>query len=500
MEPLEALRHYFGYSAFRPGQAEIIDLLLAGKDVLAVLPTGGGKSICYQIPALLISGVTLVVSPLISLMKDQVNALTQNGIPAAYLNSALTPKQSALALRRAAMGAYKLIYVAPERLLQPAFRSVVNALEIAMVCVDEAHCVSQWGHDFRPSYLEIAPFLKALPKRPVVFACTATATPRVRTDIAQQLSLQTPQLVKTGFDRPNLSFAVLHPKNKNAALLHLLERFENRSGIIYCASRNHVEQVHQLLENAGLPAAKYHAGMPIEERRAQQDAFLLDETQIMTATNAFGMGIDKSNVSFIIHYDLPGDLESYYQEAGRAGRDGGPADCVLLYQPRDVQIQQYFIDHPDEAAAADAETAKALRKERLQKLAAMVTYAKGETCLRAQILRYFGDTPNENCGNCSVCCKDGRNFPPRRKAVPAWKKAESLPDADLLQRLHMLRKTIARRQSVPPFTVFTDKTLSLIAAARPRDSTELRRIAGVSDAKVQKYGALFLREINRKKK
>ena len=399
----DILSGYFGYSRFREGQEALIDSLLAGRDVLGVMPTGAGKSLCYQVPALMLEGVTLVISPLISLMRDQVLSLVQAGVPAAYINSSLTFKQFLLVLDRMEAGRYKIVYVAPERLALPQFQELCRRLPISFVAVDEAHCISQWGQDFRPDYLKIADFLGALPRRPLLGAFTATATDRVKGDIVASLGLEDPFTLTTGFDRPNLFFAVRAPKDKNTALLRELEKQNGRSGIVYCATRKKVEAVCAMLRANGYEAAMYHAGLEPEVRAANQEDFLCDRKPVMVATNAFGMGIDKSNVSFVIHYNMPKSVEAYYQEAGRAGRDGEPADCVLFYAPGDVQTQQFLIEHsepnPDMTEEEQAET----RRQDYVRLARMKGYAVESGCLRAYILRYFGETPRSRCDYCSNC-------------------------------------------------------------------------------------------------
>ncbi|MCD8189521.1 MAG: DNA helicase RecQ [Clostridiales bacterium] len=401
-EPLALLREYFGHDSFRPSQEEAIDCLLSGRDLLAVMPTGAGKSICYQIPALMAEGVTLVISPLVSLMKDQVTALVQNGVPAAYFNSLLTAAQQAEALRRGAAGRYKLIYVAPERLNTPAFLRFCQTVPIAMVTVDEAHCVSQWGQDFRPSYLKIAGFIDRLPRRPVVSAFTATATQRVRRDIMELLKLQNPHQIVTSFDRKNLYFEVQKPKEKNAALLELIQKRAGDCGIVYCQTRKAVESVCELLQQHEVPATRYHAGLPKAERLQNQEEFLFDRKPVMVATNAFGMGIDKSNVSYVIHYNMPASLENYYQEAGRAGRDGSAADCILLYSPRDVGTARFLIQQNDPVAESP-EQADALRKRQLHRLGQMEDYCTQAGCLRRFLLAYFGENSPASCGSCSGC-------------------------------------------------------------------------------------------------
>ena len=406
MNKYDLLRQYFGHTSFRPGQEAMIDALLDGRDAFGVMPTGAGKSMCYQIPALLLPGVTLVISPLISLMKDQVMALCQAGIPAAYLNSSLTYNQYCEALRRACNGAYKIIYVAPERLFTPGFQDFSVSVPISLVAVDEAHCVSQWGQDFRPSYLQIAEFVECLPRRPVVAAFTATATREVRIDIETLLRLREPETVVTGFDRENLYFAVEQPAQKLPRLLELLQEREGKSGIVYCSTRKAVEKVCQALQNNGFAATRYHAGLEEAERRQNQEDFSYDRKTIMVATNAFGMGIDKSNVSFVIHYNMPKNLESYYQEAGRAGRDGSNADCILLFSGGDVHTARYLIENSADEQERPAELQAQLRKKDLERLDEMVRYCRTRDCLRAHILRYFGEHCADTCGNCGSCKGD----------------------------------------------------------------------------------------------
>ncbi len=408
MEKYEVLRTYFGFDSFRDGQEELIDSILAGRDVLGIMPTGAGKSICYQVPALCMEGITLVISPLISLMMDQVKALNQAGVHAAYINSSLTENQITKALQYARNGQYKIIYVAPERLETERFLNFALNVQIDMVTIDEAHCISQWGQDFRPSYLKILQFIDRLSVRPVVSAFTATATTVVKNDILEILELNNPKVLVTGFDRENLFFEVRTGKNKDEQLYHYLQNHLEESGIIYCATRKNVEKVCEYLEWRGLPVTRYHAGLTPEERKANQEDFIYDRKPIVVATNAFGMGIDKSNVRYVVHYNMPQSLENYYQEAGRAGRDGMAAECVILYSPQDVHINKFLIENRGENSELTDEQAEAVLKNDRERLWAMAGYCKTNYCLREYILRYFGtsrwkDISGKYCGNCSTC-------------------------------------------------------------------------------------------------
>ncbi len=613
MDKRQALKTYFGHSAFRPGQEALIDAVLAGRDVLGVMPTGAGKSVCYQLPALLLPGVTVVLSPLISLMADQVAALREAGIEAAFLNSSLSAEAYREVLRRARRGELRLIYVAPERLTAPAFLRFAQSGAVSLIAVDEAHCVSQWGQDFRPSYLGIADFIAALPQRPVVAAFTATATARVKEDVARLLGLRDPLCVTTGFDRPNLYFDVVTPRNRDACLLELLRKYRGRSGIVYCATRAKVEHVCRLLQEKGFSATRYHAGLSDEERRQNQEDFVYDRRLVMVATNAFGMGIDKSNVGFVLHYNMPKNLESYYQEAGRAGRDGSPADCVLLFQPGDVRTARYLIENGRDNEALSEEQRSAVQAEDLARLDQMTAYCKTRNCLRACLLGYFGEAAPPVCGNCGTCkgsyiqkditieaqkilscvarverkytyglgmtmyvrmlsgSKEQRitqmgldqlptygilsdlprnvireyiehlissgylalsqgeypvlgltaqarevlfcgqtvsipvkQQPPaaqiegsgrkkrRRREEEAGEVFFENPDDALMERLRALRFRLAREAQVPAYVIFTNATLSAMAARRPTTTAELLDIPGVGEKRAFRYGAAFL--------
>ena len=405
MEAKETLKLYFGYDSFKPGQEAIIKAILGGKDVLAIMPTGSGKSICYQVPAMLLAGITIVISPLISLMQDQVKALNEAGIHAGYINSSLTEAQIAKVYARALEGIYKILYVAPERLESHEFTSFASRVDISMVTVDEAHCISQWGQDFRPSYLKIVDFVDGLPKRPIVSAFTATATEEVKTDISCVLKLQSPKIVVTGFDRENLYFDVETIKRKDDYVLEYIKKHPDDSGIIYCATRKNVDSLFELLSGAGISVQRYHAGMNNEDRKTSQDDFIYDRTSVIVATNAFGMGIDKSNVRFVIHYNMPQSMENYYQEAGRAGRDGEPSECVLLFSAQDIMINKLLLEHKD-FTGIPYEDVDLIRKRDAKRLQVMEGYCRTSGCLRNYILEYFGEKRGEPCDNCGNCHRE----------------------------------------------------------------------------------------------
>ena len=402
--PKEALKAVFGYDSFRQGQESVINAVLDGRDILAVMPTGAGKSLCYQVPAMLLSGITLVISPLISLMQDQVKALNEAGVDAAFINSSLSEKEMHDTFKNASKGQYKIIYVAPERLMSEGFVRLAKGVEISMITVDEAHCISQWGQDFRPSYMDIAEFVNVLDKRPIISAFTATATQNVREDIICSLGLTNPYFLVTGFDRENLFFQVDKPQSKDRFILDYLDRHKGESGIIYCATRKNVDSLYTLLKKRNISVAKYHAGMSIEERKQMQDDFVFDYTSIVIATNAFGMGIDKSNVRFVIHYNMPSSMENYYQEAGRAGRDGLNSECILLFSPQDIIINRFLLEHKD-FSEIDPTDAMTIRERDIKRLQIMEGYCYTTECLRNYILKYFGEDPKKPCDDCGNCLR-----------------------------------------------------------------------------------------------
>ena len=594
MKDYEVLKKYFGYESFREGQQELITNILERHDVLGIMPTGAGKSICYQVPAVMLEGITLVISPLISLMKDQVGTLNEAGIRAAYLNSSLSYAQYRKALSLARGYTYKIIYVAPERLMSDEFLSFAKEMKISMVCVDEAHCVSQWGQDFRPHYLHIREFLKEMPQRPIVSAFTATATTQVKEDILQLLDMKDPYAITTGFDRKNLYFAVEKPKDKYQALLHYVKQHTEDAGIVYCLSRKTVEEVCDRLCADGFAATRYHAGLSDAERMNNQDDFIYDRKTIMVATNAFGMGIDKSNVRFVVHFNMPKNMESYYQEAGRAGRDGEQADCILLYSGKDVRLNQFLIEqgsgHEDMEEAVRME----LQQKEKERLKSMTFYCTIPSCLRHYMLKYFGEESDGFCGSCSNCLTQYEECDIRMEASrlvecirhsgerfgktmivdivkgsanakiksyhldrnPAYgslkdssrnhlyeilqhlqfqgilkqsedgysvlsiHQEELLPtdgplimkivkekqvqtpvvqtdsgDNRLFELLRICRSQLARKAHVPPYMVFSDKTLHDMCAKAPHSREEMLGVSGVGEVKYDKYGEAFLKVI-----
>ena len=604
---LETLKTYFGYDTFREGQEKIVEAILANRDVLAIMPTGAGKSICYQIPALMLPGITLVISPLISLMQDQVKALNDAGIHAAFINSSLTENQISKALYLAASGRYKIIYVAPERLENYEFLEFARNVEISMVTVDEAHCISQWGQDFRPSYLKIVEFIKNLPKRPIVSAFTATATEEVKNDILCTLSLADPEVVITGFDRKNLYYSVENIRRKDEFIMEYIEKHPTESGIIYCATRKNVDNLFELLFKRGVSVTRYHAGLTNETRKKNQDDFIYDRTPVIIATNAFGMGIDKSNVRYVIHYNMPQSMENYYQEAGRAGRDGENSQCILLFSLQDVMIDRMLLDNKD-FSDVDEEDEYLIRQRDIRRLQTMEGYCKTTGCLRNYILEYFGEKtsgPCDNCGNCHReyhevdmtaeakwvvnCVAETRgrygltivlgtlmgakrarlrelrteqyksygalsghseaelrtlisqmtemgylyqtqekysvlklgNITPLKDAntrvimrtyeekEPDKKKkiqktvrkrsTDALTSAgyDLFEILRKLRLEIAKEESMPPYIIFSDKTLIDMCVKKPSDEEEMLNVSGVGANKLKKYGQRFLEEIQK---
>ncbi len=496
MDIYELLKKYYGYDSFRNGQEAIINSILSDRDVAAVMPTGAGKSICYQIPALALSGITLVISPLISLMQDQVRALISSGVKAAYLNSTLTARQMEIATANAVKGMYKIIYVAPERLTTESFIDFACNQKISLIAVDEAHCISQWGHDFRPSYTQISDFIQKLPHRPVIAAFTATATSQVKHDIINSLKLNNPLTLSTGFDRKNLYFGTYKPLDKDKFLLNYISKNEDSSGIIYCSTRKNVMSVTELLTTGGFSALPYHAGLSDAERAYNQNEFIYDRTKIIVATNAFGMGIDKPNVRYVVHYNMPQNIEDYYQQAGRAGRDGEPSECILLYSGRDVKVNEFLIKNGGENESADEDEKQHFIDNELEKLKMMTFYSTSKTvCLRKRILNYFGESFSAPCDNCSVCNGDSAEEYSEHIIITPDSRRLYIDEA-LLERLKKLRDSIAAKSGIPSYSVINDTAVKEMAAFRPRTQSELTRVSGFSELKILRYGQSFLNVVN----
>lgn len=499
----QTLKQYFGYDSLRTGQEELINGILSGHDVLGIMPTGAGKSLCYQLPALMLKGITLVISPLISLMSDQVKALNQAGVHAAYINSSLTENQIRMALSYASQGRYKIIYVAPERLNTLRFLDFACNADISMLTVDEAHCISQWGQDFRPSYLEISGFLTRLPRRPIVSAFTATATERVKNDIVASLGLNNPVTMVTGFDRPNLFFRVVTRKGgsqKDNSIINYVKKHEDESGIIYCATKKNVDKLYTLLNEQGISAGRYHAGLSNDERKQNQEDFTYDRIRVMVATNAFGMGIDKSNVRYVLHYNMPQSLEYYYQEAGRAGRDGEEAECVLFFSKQDIMINKFLLQNKASTGDAASDMQKTANDQR--KLQQMINYCETDKCLREFILSYFGDTTPCICNKCSNCVvvedEEEETYVETGKKRKKSAQLAGLNElgAALFEKLRSVRTELAAEKSVPPYIICSDKTLKDICAKLPRDKEQLADVYGMGEQKIQNYGEAFVTAVN----
>ncbi len=499
----QTLKQYFGYDTLRTGQEELINGIMQGQDVLGIMPTGAGKSLCYQLPALLLEGITIVVSPLISLMVDQVKALNQAGIHVAYINSSLSENQIRTALSYASQGRYKIIYVAPERLNTLRFLDFACNSAISMVTVDEAHCISQWGQDFRPSYLEIAEFLAKLPKRPIVSAFTATATERVKEDIVKTLRLDDPVTIVTGFDRPNLFFRVITRKGgkeTDNSIINYVKNHEDESGIIYCATRTNVDNLCALLQQHGILAGHYHAGMSLEERKENQEDFTYDRIRVMVATNAFGMGIDKSNVRYVLHYNMPQSLEYYYQEAGRAGRDGEEAECVLFFSKQDIMINKRLLQYKTTTMDGVDDSLKMANDQK--KLNQMINYCETDQCLRQFILSYFGDATPCMCEKCSNCVvvedEEEKNYiqSGKRRKKALLLSSLSTVGQELFEKLRACRTTLATDNSVPPFIICSDKTLKDMCVKCPKDPVQMADVYGMGEQKIQSYGEAFINVIN----
>lgn len=476
------LHDTFHYPAFRPGQEEIIDTILDRRDLLAILPTGGGKSICFQIPALIFPGITLVISPLISLMKDQVEALQKRGIPAAYICSTQSPAEQKQILGDAVRGRYKLLYLSPERLHTKSFAHYTPNLNISFICIDESHCVSQWGREFRPSYYAVSDFITTLSVRPAVAAFTATASEKVQDDICRRLGFINPKIISRGFDRPNLYYEVRRVQEKWPVLTQLLKKYRGSCGIIYCLTRTTVEKLTEKLCSSGIPAVRYHGGLPSEERIGNQTKWIEGKVLLIVATNAFGMGIDKPDVRFVIHYNMPADPEGYYQEAGRAGRDGNPSDCILLFSDRDMKINRFFIQQQKNESTKEAELAA---------LNAMRNYVTAEECLRRSLLTYFGQDSPSFCGNCSFCLSSKR---PVSKDSLSHTKRDSL-NRLLYRELLAKRTALAKRKNLRADKIISQEGLKDLSVRHPHTMKDLLFMERVPLNFCKKYGTEFLGEI-----
>ncbi|MBF0537118.1 MAG: ATP-dependent DNA helicase RecQ [Nitrospirae bacterium] len=490
---LKVLKQVFGYDSFRPNQIEIIDSIVGRRDVFAVMPTGGGKSLCYQLPVRLMTGMAVVVSPLISLMKDQVDTAVVNGIAAACINSSLKPVEASNIYKRMRSGGLELLYIAPERFAMPTFVETLKGIPICLFAIDEAHCISEWGHDFRPDYLNLSTIVTHFPDVPIA-AFTATATAKVQTDIINKLCLREPFVIRASFDRPNLFYEVQTKIDIETQVLDFLDQHPGQSGIIYRTSRNSVDALASSLIGRGIKALPYHAGLSPDVRKRNQELFIKDEADVVVATIAFGMGIDKSNVRFVLHADLPKNIESYYQETGRCGRDGAPATCVLFYSRQDIMRLRYFINKIED----DNE-----RKIAVEKMNQVIRYASNELCRRSQLLGYFGERyPHDNCGTCDVCTDGAETFQPAvepaQSVIPSKVVAvtrQGQPERDLFERLRKLRKRIADSQQLPPYVIFHDATLNEMCKHLPTSAEQFLSLSGVGQKKLQSYGSAFISEI-----
>lgn len=483
------LKKYFGYDEFRPLQEDIIQNVITGNDTFVLMPTGGGKSLCYQLPALHFEGITLVISPLIALMKDQVDGLNTNGIRAAYINSSLSSNEIHQLQNRVSRGDIKILYIAPERLAQPYFENYLLTLNISLIAIDEAHCISEWGHDFRPDYRNLKRLKSLFPSAPII-ALTATATDKVTQDIITQLQLNSPKKFKASFDRKNLHFTITRKGRSLETIAHYLEKYKNESAIIYCFSRKDTKQIAEALQENGYKALPYHAGLTNEERKSTQEKFINDEISIITATIAFGMGIDKSNVRLVIHNTFPKSMEGYYQEVGRAGRDGLKSECVMLFGEEDRWSHQYFINMMKDPV---------LKESAERKINEMLQFARSRDCRRKFILAYFGEVYDEpNCAACDICL--GQNVSRElQRGYAMWQEEMDRPENEyniyLFEELRRLRKQWAEKEEVPPYVIFGDRTLREMAYYYPMSKDDFLKISGIGTQKAEKFGESFIAEI-----